>query len=416
MAKLQETWGRLFGVDPAEIGVDVPFLELGADSLLLLQASQAIQDKLGVKIPFRLLLDELPTIEEISTYIDQRLPEGTTLDVAEKEAEPETPAEEPPVQPQSFRSQLERTVVQSLRESVIASEQNAPAQAVQPRPEAQSQAPLARVYQLDRQDSAEESFPADTRLEDLVSQQLEIMSRQLELLRSGYAGSGQGADSDLKRYAPPATSAAPVIVPNNATRSDDNGDPATVLEHPAEQNKQSQIEPEVFVPYQPIARELSHNLNPRQQQHINNLIERVSNRTKESKRLAQDYRKFHADNRSTAGFRLLWKEMLYPLVIQHGVGSRVWDVDGNEYVDLTTGFGSLLYGHSPSFIVEALQEQLKRGIQIGWQSPLAGKAAELICELTGVERVAFCNSGTEAIMSALRLARTVTGRTKIALF
>jgi len=76
----------------------------------------------------------------------------------------------------------------------------------------------------------------------------------------------------------------------------------------------------------------------------------------------------------------------------------------------------LLFGHSPQFIIDALKEQLDKGLQIGGHTPLTGEVGKLICELTGVERVAFCNSGTEAVMGALRLARTVTGRDKIALF
>src|SRR5262249_48004222 len=116
------------------------------------------------------------------------------------------------------------------------------------------------------------------------------------------------------------------------------------------------------------------------------------------------------------GFRLLWKEMQYPLFVERGAGSRVWDVDGNEYVDLTMGFGALLFGHSPAFVIEALEKQIKRGIQLGGSSLLAARSAEAICELTGSERASFCNSGTEAVMSALRLARCVTGRSKIAIF
>jgi glutamate-1-semialdehyde aminotransferase len=157
-------------------------------------------------------------------------------------------------------------------------------------------------------------------------------------------------------------------------------------------------------------------LTPQQQRHLDDLIARLTKRTERSKNLARDYRPVLADNRATAGFRLLWKEMQYPLFVERGKGSRLWDVDGNEYIDLAMGFGALLFGHSPSFIIEALDEQIRRGIQLGGSSPLAAKAAKVICELTGAERVSFCNSGTEAVMSALRLARTVTGRTKIAVF
>ena len=123
-----------------------------------------------------------------------------------------------------------------------------------------------------------------------------------------------------------------------------------------------------------------------------------------------------ADNRASAGFRPSIKEMLYPIVAERAQGSRFWDVDGNEYVDLAMGFGVHLFGHHPPFIREAIHRELDRGALLGPHTALAGDVARRIQELTGVERVAFTASGTEAVMVALRLARAVTGRRKVALF
>ena len=128
------------------------------------------------------------------------------------------------------------------------------------------------------------------------------------------------------------------------------------------------------------------------------------------------HRSHLADPRSVAGFRSIWKEMVYPIVVERSRGSKLWDIDGNEYVDLTNGFGMNLFGHSPAFVTEALKEQLDKGIEIGPQTRLAGQVAELICEMTGMERVAFCNTGSEAVMAAIRVARTVTGRDRIVMF
>jgi len=153
-----------------------------------------------------------------------------------------------------------------------------------------------------------------------------------------------------------------------------------------------------------------------QQRHMKALIERYTERTKTSKNFAQKYRPVLADNRASEGFRLPVKEMFYPIVAERSLGSKMWDVDGNEYIDITMGLGINLFGHNPPFIKEALLEQLDRGVQIGPQAELAGEVAELICELTGMERVAFSNTGTEAVMAALRLARAATKRNKIALF
>lgn len=139
-------------------------------------------------------------------------------------------------------------------------------------------------------------------------------------------------------------------------------------------------------------------------------------RTQKSKQQAQKYRHVLADSRASAGFRFSIKEMLYPIVGQRAQGSKIWDIDDNEYIDISMGFGVQFFGHEPEFLKQALAESLSRGIRIGPQSDMAGEVAELISELTGVERVAFCSSGTEAVMTALRLARTASGRKKIAVF
>jgi glutamate-1-semialdehyde 2,1-aminomutase len=153
-----------------------------------------------------------------------------------------------------------------------------------------------------------------------------------------------------------------------------------------------------------------------QQAHLDNLIDRYTQRTGKSKEFAQQYRPVLTDNRASAGFRLSIKEMLYPIVGQRAEGARVWDLDGNEYIDIAMGFGVYLFGHQPPFVMEALKAQLDESIHLGPQCHLAGEVAQLIHEVTGVDRVAFHNSGTEAVMTALRLARTAVGRNKYAMF
>jgi len=158
------------------------------------------------------------------------------------------------------------------------------------------------------------------------------------------------------------------------------------------------------------------NLNPRQQKHLETLITSHTKRTKTSKKLTQAYRPVMADPRGSEGFYHLIKEMVYPIIGKRALGSKMWDIDDNEYIDIAMGFGVNLFGHNPSFIKEALEERLEQGIHIGPQSDLAGEVAELISELTGMERVAFSNTGTEAVMTAIRLARAATGRNKIVMF
>ena len=153
-----------------------------------------------------------------------------------------------------------------------------------------------------------------------------------------------------------------------------------------------------------------------QQQHLQALCDRYTKRTKTSKQMTQAYRSVLADPRVPEWFDASIKEMCYLIVAQKAQGAKVWDVDGNEYIDIIMGFGSNLLGHNPPCIKKAIEEQLEKGFPLGPQSEYAGEVAELISELTGMERVAFSNTGTEAVMTAIRLARSHTKRKKIAIF
>ncbi|RFB75519.1 non-ribosomal peptide synthetase/type I polyketide synthase [Methylovirgula sp. 4M-Z18] len=153
-----------------------------------------------------------------------------------------------------------------------------------------------------------------------------------------------------------------------------------------------------------------------QRAHIDALIARTVARTPTSKKMTQDYRAVLADPRAAAGFRAEWKEMVYPIVSDKAQGAHIVDVDGNEYIDLVNGYGQTAFGHRLETVVDAVAAQLQRGFAIGPQTPLAGEAATLMSELTGCERVTFCNTGSEAVMAALRLARTVTGRNRVVSF
>ncbi|NLD46649.1 MAG: amino acid adenylation domain-containing protein, partial [Clostridiaceae bacterium] len=173
---------------------------------------------------------------------------------------------------------------------------------------------------------------------------------------------------------------------------------------------------DVYVPYRKLDLEWKSSFPDKQRAALNKLIERYNKKTGLTKETTQKYRYVYANNRNVAGFRPDFKEMVYQLIVKRAKGSRIWDVDGNEYIDLTMGFGVNLFGHSPDFIEEALKKEISEGMPVGPMSDTAGVVAESIAELTGVERVAFFNTGTEAVMVALRLARAATGRDKIVLF
>ncbi len=109
--------------------------------------------------------------------------------------------------------------------------------------------------------------------------------------------------------------------------------------------------------------------------------------------------------------------MPYPVYIASAKGSRLTDVDGNEYIDLVGGFGPHVLGHAPEVVVRAVQEAAAGGVQFGLHNPYQEPLARLVTDAVAcADKVVFCNSGTEASMYAIRAARAFSGRTKIAMF
>ncbi|HEV8233126.1 MAG TPA: glutamate-1-semialdehyde 2,1-aminomutase [Gemmatimonadaceae bacterium] len=100
-----------------------------------------------------------------------------------------------------------------------------------------------------------------------------------------------------------------------------------------------------------------------------------------------------------------------PFVAERGEGCRIWDVDGKEYIDFVLSWGPLVLGHSPPVVLGALEETMRRGTSFGVPTELEIRLAELIVErMPHIEMLRFVSSGTEATMSAIRVARAVTRR------
>jgi glutamate-1-semialdehyde 2,1-aminomutase len=107
----------------------------------------------------------------------------------------------------------------------------------------------------------------------------------------------------------------------------------------------------------------------------------------------------------------------YPIFMERGRGSRIFDIDGNEYIDWMMAFGALPLGHAHPEIVEAITEAGTTGAHFATATPVEVEVAEIIQKIVpNAERVRFANTGTEAMMAAIRLARGVTGRPKILKF
>lgn len=106
-----------------------------------------------------------------------------------------------------------------------------------------------------------------------------------------------------------------------------------------------------------------------------------------------------------------------PLFIEKGKGSHVWDADGNEYIDYCASWGPLILGHANDNVLNAVDKTMRNGTSFGAPTRLENELAELILSNNSyIEKIRFVSSGTEAVMSAIRLARGYTGRNKILKF
>ncbi|HEV7655224.1 MAG TPA: amino acid adenylation domain-containing protein [Mycobacteriales bacterium] len=318
LAVVRATLAEFLEMDQADLDPDESFLRLGADSVVLIQALQTIQERFGVEIPVAQLFEETNTLRRLTDFLTRQVAHRTL---------PSRPATPGPVAPGPV----------------------APGPAVDADPAARFLAVHAQV-----------------------------MTQAYELLTG---------------TRPPAA-AIPAPPPAAAPASP----------------------PDVYVPFSAAPPDRRSALSPDQQTFLADVVRRYTGRTQLSRRHADSERPGHADIRHVLTGHLDLKDIRYPLTVSRSVGSRIWDLDGNEYVDLTMGFGVNFFGHDEPFVTDAVRAQLDAGMQLGPQTPLAAEVADLVRELTGNERVSFCNTGSEAVMLAVRLARAATGRSRVALF
>ncbi|WP_316836959.1 polyketide synthase [Pedobacter nutrimenti] len=240
------------------------------------------------------------------------------------------------------------------------------------------------------------SNPVNDTALGLIAQQLEILSKQVMLMH------GQPVV---------AASVSPIIAVQPAA----HGAPKKSAE---EQDLSAQEQVEIQKPFgaTPKIDRQSAELNQDQRKFLADLTERYTKKTIKSKNYAQESRSYMADPRVVSGFKPLTKELIYPIVINRSRGSRLWDLDGNEYIDTLNGFGSNLLGYQPDVIREAMHDQVEKGYEVGPQHELAAEVSKLVCEFTGFDRSALCSTGSEAVLGCIRIARTITGRSLIVAF
>ena len=289
------------------------------------------------------------------------------------------------------------TSVATLTDYIAARNPTVSVPAPQPAPIAQpaTPVPMAATLPVLGSDTA-----LGSPLHELMKQQLAtlqaVFAQQVQVLGSIPAGS----------MAPPSPALS--TSPTASTVSEAN--PAARVA-PAEEPTNSRLQVYAVAKSTPAGQ-----ITPRQQAFIDDLTTRYTARTSASKQATQNHRAVLADPRAAAGFRRDWKDLVYPIVCARSHGARLWDLDDNAYIDLVNGYGQTFFGHAPDFVTEAVGKQLSLGFAIGPQTLLAGEVADRVSRLTGNERVTFCNTGSEAVMAAMRVARTVTGRSTVVIF
>ena len=173
--------------------------------------------------------------------------------------------------------------------------------------------------------------------------------------------------------------------------------------------------PSTTLPNRP-GRAVSADVMRRQRAYLAGFAPRYVAQTAGSREHVARHRPHLATGRNLAGFRADWKEIVYQIVGGEGHGARLRDIDGRDYIDFTMGFGVCLFGHAPEMVSAALRREIARGMPLGPLSDLAGDAAQRLTALTGTDRAAFFNTGSDAVMNALRIARTVRSRSRVVVF
>ncbi|HJV53959.1 MAG TPA: amino acid adenylation domain-containing protein, partial [Noviherbaspirillum sp.] len=357
IAQLRDVLENTSGIEMADAPASANFIELGLDSLTLTQVANQIRQDFKVKLTFRQLMEEHRSLGALAAYLDQQLP------AVPHDGEGGGAAANAAIVP------------------------DAPALAVAPA------APMGALPAASAHGGP---------VHQLIQQQMQLMAQQLMLLQGGAGGALAAATA--------AGSPGPVApAPAGAKPMQERSEPEL----------KGSIQYDVKKAFGAIARihtDAGMALNARQRSRLEAFTRRYVEKTKRSREYVQKHRAHLADPRVVNGFRPMLKEIVYQIVISRSKGAKLWDLDGNEYVDANNGFGMSLFGWQPDFVVDAVRQQLDAGYEIGPLHPLAGEVAQMLCELTGHDRAGLCNTGSEAVMGALRIARTVTGRNLVVLF
>ncbi len=379
--ELRRLLADVAGLAPEDLSPSESLVEQGLDSLSLTQATLELERVFGIKLRFRRLMEDLDSVERLVEFLHAELP-------------PERFAPAPA--PVAANTLPAAAVVQA---SVTATSAAAGA----------SPQPVALP-----------ALPADAGVLGLIQQQMALMQQQLALLGSAALplpsaapAPSAAAQTGVAQNTATSTATAPSAL---ATAARPSVSTATTNAPSPEGEDKADLIAKPFGASARITVKPLQQMSAAQRAWLDDFTRRYLERSGKSRAFSQQHRARMADPRVVTGFNPLWKDLVYPIVADRSDGARIRDIDGNDYIDLLSCFGANLLGYQPKALVAAMHAQLDRGLEVGPQHPLAAEVADLISEFTGHARVGFCNTGSEAVMGAMRIARTVTGRKTIAIF
>ncbi len=374
IAEIKASLHELSGMEPEQMDASASFLELGFDSLFLSQAIIRFNQKFKLDLSFRVLFEDAPTIETLAEYVDELIAEGLFAPIF-PQVQPLTPKGEPQIEMSSQASQ--------------------------------AQSPVYQQTALPNYQNLSNLVPANAPLvQQIINQQLQLMQQQLALLN------GQAVAQQIAQDIAPQVANQPT--PPSNPHPDSYRDESSNPQQEVQIQRSTKGVTAKLNSYKKIS--TGDDLSEKQRQGLQDFMARYEAMTPISKAMAQRHRQYYADPRSVTGFSKLWKEVCYQIAHERSKGADIWDVDGNHYIDYVMSYGVALFGHMPDFVEKAAAAAIQRGNSIDLLPPEATEIARMICEMTGYDRVTLANTGTEAVLGAIRAARTATGRDRIAVF
>lgn len=371
--EIKEMIHEVSELDVAEIDHTANLFSFGLDSLMLVQIKKLVDKKYDIDLPINRLMDDMDTVEKISDYIANEANIAANV--------------------QEMKARAEREVATAYE--VVEHPTEQPTQSVAPI-QLHTEKPTEQMIETQTRVSSEA-----TSLETIFESQLKWMETSMNKLAN------QQLETIKMIQTPQQTTACFVEAKQEKVKQE-----AVPLEE-EKQNPLKKEVPKINFRAMKLDRDIFSN---EQKAFIEQFISKYNKKTNGSKQYAQANRKLLSDWIASLNFRMSYKDLIYPIVSERSQGARFWDVDGNEYLDMAIGYGVHYFGHRPQFVIDAIQAQLAEGYETGPQTDLAGEVATLVTQLTGAERVAFCNTGSEAVMAAMRISRTVTKRKKVVIF